>query len=82
MKNDVFISYSRVDFDEVNEFVEMLKQQIPSLSVWFDITGIECMQSVSDVLSFLFALPFTFYFLNGLKNKNVGESHLNYYDGE
>ncbi|MBQ5808031.1 MAG: TIR domain-containing protein [Tidjanibacter sp.] len=41
MKNDVFISYSRVDFDEVNEFVEMLKQQIPSLSVWFDITGIE-----------------------------------------
>ena len=41
MKNDVFISYSRVDFDEVNEFVEMLKQQIPSLSVWFDVTGIE-----------------------------------------
>ena len=41
MKNDVFISYSRVDFDEVNEFVEMLKHQIPSLSVWFDITGIE-----------------------------------------
>jgi putative MATE family efflux protein len=48
----------------------------------FDITGIECMQSVSDVLSFLFALPFTFYFLNGLKNKTVEESHLNYYDGE
>jgi Na+-driven multidrug efflux pump len=48
----------------------------------FDITGIECMQSVSDVLSFLLALPFTFYFLNGLKNKTVGESHLNYYDGE
>jgi hypothetical protein len=49
------------------------------------LTGIECMQAVSDVLSFLFALPFTFYFLKGLKRaekigeaKNVGE----YYDGE
>ena len=41
MKYDVFISYSRDDFDEVNGFVEMLKRQIPSLSVWFDITGIE-----------------------------------------
>ncbi len=49
------------------------------------LTGIECMQAVSDVLSFLFALPFTYYFLKGLKRaeeageaKNVGE----YYDGE
>ena len=41
MKYDVFISYSRADFDEVNGFVELLKRQIPSLSVWFDITGIE-----------------------------------------
>lgn len=41
MKYDVFISYSRVDFEEVNAFVEMLKGRIPSLSVWFDITGIE-----------------------------------------
>lgn len=41
MKYDIFISYSRADFDEVNGLVEMLKRQIPSLSVWFDITGIE-----------------------------------------
>ena len=49
----------------------------------FDITGIECMQSVSDILSFLFAIPFTVYFLNGLKKKGAEtvktEAH---YDGE
>lgn len=32
-------------------------------------TGIECMQSVSDVLSFLFAVPFTLVFLNGVRKK-------------
>ena len=41
----------------------------------FDITGIECMQSVSDLLSFLFAIPFTLYFLNGLK-RNAAENPL------
>ena len=49
----------------------------------FGITGIECMQSVSDILSFLFAIPFTVYFLNGLKKKGAEtvktEAH---YDGE
>lgn len=40
-KYDVFISYSRKDFDEVNTFVEMLKKSIPALNVWFDIEGIE-----------------------------------------
>lgn len=40
-KYDVFISYSRKDFDEVNAFVEMLKQRIPTLNIWFDIDGIE-----------------------------------------
>ena len=32
-------------------------------------TGIECLQSVSDVLSFLFAIPFTLVFLAGLRKK-------------
>lgn len=41
MKYDVFISYARKDFDEVNSFVEMLKERIPQLTYWFDITGIE-----------------------------------------
>ena len=40
-KYDVFISYSRKDFDEVNTFVEMLKRRIPTLDIWFDLTGIE-----------------------------------------
>ncbi len=50
----------------------------------FSLTGIECMQSVSDALSFLFALPFTFYFLNGLKKLPEGENRQTevYYDGE
>lgn len=40
-KYDIFISYSRKDFDEVNAFVEMLKQRIPTLEIWFDLDGIE-----------------------------------------
>ena len=41
MKHDLFISYSRKDFDVVNDFVKMLKSRIPQLNCWFDITGIE-----------------------------------------
>jgi Na+-driven multidrug efflux pump len=37
--------------------------------VFTGTTGVECLQSVSDVLSFLFAIPFTLAFLNGLKRK-------------
>ena len=49
----------------------------------FDITGIECMQSVSDLLSFLFAIPFTVYFLNGLKKKGAQiPTTEGYHDGE
>ena len=40
-KYDIFISYSRKDFDEVNQIVEMIKSRIPTLNCWFDITGIE-----------------------------------------
>ena len=46
------------------------------------LTGIECMQSVSDGLSFLFALPFTFYFLNGLKKGQPAENVRAEVDGE
>ncbi len=41
MKYDVFISYSRKDFDEVSSILESLKTAIPGLTYWFDITGIE-----------------------------------------
>lgn len=43
------------------------------------------MQAVSDVLSFLFALPFTFYFMRSLKKAEQGEKSFEtggYYDGE
>ena len=33
----------------------------------FHVTGLECLQAVSDALSFLFALPFTFYFFRTLR---------------
>ena len=46
------------------------------------LTGIECMQSVSDGLSFLFALPFTIYFLNSLKKGRSAENVRADYDGE
>lgn len=39
-KYDVFISYSRKDYDEVKAFVDMLKERIPTLDVWMDLEGI------------------------------------------
>ena len=39
-KYDVFISYSRKDYDEVKAFVDMLKERIPTLEVWMDLEGI------------------------------------------
>lgn len=40
-KFDIFISYSRKDSAEVLGIVDMLKQRIPTISIWFDIDGIE-----------------------------------------
>lgn len=39
--HDIFISYSRKDFEEVSQLIQVLKKQIPDLVYWFDITGIE-----------------------------------------
>jgi hypothetical protein len=41
MKYDVFISYSRKDFDEVSALMEAIRKEIPGLSMWFDVNGIE-----------------------------------------
>lgn len=41
MKYDVFISYSRKDFDEVSALMEAIRKEIPDLSMWFDVNGIE-----------------------------------------
>lgn len=40
-KFDVFISYSRRDFDEVNEMVTRIQKALPWINIWFDLTGIE-----------------------------------------
>ena len=48
MKYDLFISYSRKDFDEVKPFVDMLHDRIPTLTCWFDITGIESGDEFED----------------------------------
>ncbi len=48
MKYDLFISYSRKDFDEVNKILNMLKKQIPSLTYWFDINGVESGDEFED----------------------------------
>ena len=38
---DIFISYSRKDFDEVCCLIDAIKKRIPSLDCWFDMDGIE-----------------------------------------
>ncbi len=48
MKYDVFISYSRKDFDEVSSLIEAVRTEIPDLSVWFDVTGIESGDEFED----------------------------------
>ena len=48
MKHDLFISYSRRNFDEVNSFIELLKSRIPELNIWFDIDGIESGDEFED----------------------------------
>ena len=39
-KYDIFISYSRKDYDEVKAFVDMLKERIPTIDVWMDLKRI------------------------------------------
>lgn len=48
MKYDVFISYSRKDFDEVSALIEMLKRELPGITFWFDVTGIESGDEFED----------------------------------
>lgn len=48
MKHDLFISYSRKDFNEVRYLLEHLHDQIPELKCWFDMTGIESASEFED----------------------------------
>ena len=69
MKYDVFISYARKDFDEVNRFVEMLKERIPSLTCWFDITGIESGDEFEDKI--ITAIDNSTYVLFALSDHSI-----------
>ena len=76
-KYDIFISYSRKDFDEVNQIVEMLKSRIPTLNYWFDITGIESGDEFEDKIISAIDIHLIYYLLcltipfnrNGLKTR-------------
>jgi TPR repeat protein len=47
-KYDIFVSYSRQDSDEVNPMVSRIKEAIPWINIWFDITGIESGDEFED----------------------------------
>ena len=68
-KYDIFISYSRKDFDEVNTIVEMLKNCIPTLNCWFDITGIESGDEFEDKI--ITAIDDSSYVLFALSDNSI-----------
>ena len=68
-KYDIFISYSRKDFDEVNALVEMLKSRIPTLNYWFDITGIESGDEFEDKI--IAAIDDSSYVLFALSDNSI-----------
>ena len=41
MAHDIFISYSRTDFDKVSEIKKYVESQI-SVNCWLDLEGIDC----------------------------------------
>ena len=72
-KYDIFISYSRKDFDEVKAFVDMLKKRIPKLEVWMDLEGIEAADEFDEkIISAIDASSYVIFAMS--KNSNsVGD---------
>ena len=72
-KYDIFISYSRKDFDEVNAFVEMLKLRIPTLEVWMDLDGIEASDEFDEkIITAIDASSYVIFAMSNSSN-SVGE---------
>ena len=69
MKYDVFISYSRKDFDEVSSILEFLKTSIPGLTYWFDIDGIESGDEFEDKI--ISAIDNSAYVLFALSENSI-----------
>lgn len=70
MKYDVFISYSRKDFDEVSVLIETIRAEIPDLSIWFDITGIESGDEFEEKI--ISAIDNSSYVLFALSENSIG----------
>ena len=68
-KYDVFISYSRKDFDEVSSILETIKTAIPNLSYWFDINGIESGDEFEDKI--ISAIDNSSYVLFALSENSI-----------
>ena len=69
MKFDIFISYSRKDFDEVSSILEFLKTSIPGLTYWFDIDGIESGDEFEDKI--ISAIDNSSYVLFALSENSI-----------
>ena len=73
-KYDVFISYSRKDYDEVKAFVDMLKERIPTLEVWMDLEGITAADEFDEkIITAIDASSYVIFAMSPNSN-SVGEN--------
>lgn len=70
MKYDLFISYSRKDFEEVSALIENIKAALPGISYWFDIDGIESGDEFEDKI--ISAIDNSSYVLFALSENSIG----------
>lgn len=69
MKYDLFISYSRKDFDEVSAIIERIKAALPDISYWFDISGVESGDDFEDKI--ISAIDNSSYLLFALSENSI-----------
>ena len=69
MKYDIFISYSRKDFDEVSTLMEKIREEIPGISMWFDVSGIESGDDFEDKI--ISAIDDSSYLLFALSDNSL-----------
>lgn len=70
MKYDLFISYSRKDFEEVSALIEKIKAALPGISYWFDINCIESGDEFEDKI--ISAIDNSSYVLFALSENSIG----------
>lgn len=69
MKYDIFISYSRKDLDEVVALFNVIRSQIPDLSFWFDLNGVESGDEFEDKI--ISAIDNSSYVLFALSENSI-----------